>query len=291
MKIFQLLVLLSFTLKAQSQILSAEEQLVSTCVQITTKDKRKKSSGTAFFMNFQDSLGNSITALVTNKHVVENADTAEIKFNLDVKGKPDYGNAIPIRFTNFEDQWIMHPKEEIDLCIMPLSKMLEITASNGINLHIRTIPMEFIPVDSVWNDITILDEVIMIGYPIGLSDTYNNTAIARTGSTATLGKLDYEGKPYFLIDIAAFPGSSGSPVFRRRTVSVTKEIDNGVSIGTSFRYDLLGILFAGPMISNLKGEITMATPTESLAIGRIPLNLGIIIKSTELKAFRDLLFK
>lgn len=70
-----------------------------------------------------------------------------------------------------------------------------------------------------------LEQVVVIGYPVGLYDSYNLTPIARTGHTATPIRVDYEGRPTFLIDAPIFPGSSGSPVFlMKRPASVSSDI-------------------------------------------------------------------
>ena len=57
-----------------------------------------------------------------------------------------------------------------------------------------------------------LEDVLMIGYPDGMSDSKNNLPIVRRGITATDYKIDYEGKKEFLIDASIFKGSSGSPI-------------------------------------------------------------------------------
>ena len=58
-----------------------------------------------------------------------------------------------------------------------------------------------------------IEQVLVIGYPSALWDSFNNMPIARVGSTATHPLAQYQGNRDFLIDVAAFPGSSGSPVF------------------------------------------------------------------------------
>lgn len=58
-----------------------------------------------------------------------------------------------------------------------------------------------------------MESVEFIGYPEGLYDSVNCLPIARRGMMATLGYIDYEGKPEFLIDATVLTGSSGSPVF------------------------------------------------------------------------------
>ena len=57
-----------------------------------------------------------------------------------------------------------------------------------------------------------MEEIVTVGFPDGLWDAVNNKPIFRRGVTATHPKLDYNGKKELLIDAAAVPGTSGSPV-------------------------------------------------------------------------------
>ena len=76
----------------------------------------------------------------------------------------------------------------------------------------------------------------MIGYPIGLIDEYNNKPIVRKGITATTYNIDYNGKKEFLIDIACFPGSSGSPIFIRRDgLGIAKDSQGKQIIGLNLQ--------------------------------------------------------
>ncbi len=54
----------------------------------------------------------------------------------------------------------------------------------------------------------------MVGYPNGLWDKSHDPAdLLVRGITASHPEIDFCGKPELLVDIACFPGSSGSPVF------------------------------------------------------------------------------
>ena len=53
----------------------------------------------------------------------------------------------------------------------------------------------------------------MVGYPIGLYDKINNLPIFRKGYTACHPSIDFNRKGIGLIDMACFPGSSGSPIY------------------------------------------------------------------------------
>ncbi|MBK6364880.1 MAG: trypsin-like peptidase domain-containing protein [Saprospiraceae bacterium] len=267
--------------------MSIEEQLIqTTCLinSINTKDSTT-SFGTGFF--YQDSLLlPSKILLITNKHVVKNNDVGIILFNQIDKSGNIYGNKVDVMIKKFNEQWKMHPNPNIDLCFMDITPLLNYYKSKGCNLFTRTLSNTLIPSDSLWNRLTVLEEVIMIGYPNGLIDNKNNIPIIRTGVTATPPKLDYNGKKEFLVDIAAFPGSSGSPLIIKRTPFGTRSVKNGVSFGIFPEYYFSGILYAGPTyVAETKKldfisieELSEKTKLQT----NIMLNLGNIIKSTEI---------
>ncbi len=76
----------------------------------------------------------------------------------------------------------------------------------------RALPASLVPDGVALDALDAIEELIFVGYPDGRWDSANQTPIVRRGITATPVWLDYDGLPYFLIDGAVFPGSSGSPV-------------------------------------------------------------------------------
>lgn len=58
-------------------------------------------------------------------------------------------------------------------------------------------------------DLSALEELVMVGYPIGLSDTRNNYPIFRKGYTSAHPAVDFNDDGIGLVDMACFPGSSG----------------------------------------------------------------------------------
>lgn len=90
--------------------------------------------------------------------------------------------------------------------------------------------------------------ISVIGYPHGYYDTTNCLPVWKTGSIASEPLIDFEGKPLFLIDVSAFSGMSGSPVF---AISYgTYEMEEGVTNVGGVR-KFLGI-YASNQILNKK---------------------------------------
>ena len=127
----------------------------------------------------------------------------------------------------------------------------------------------------------------MIGYPIGLRDEKHNMPVIRKGITATHPAIDYNGNPEFLIDMACFPGSSGSPVLIYNEGSFST--GDGITIGT--RVHLLGILYGGPQLTTEGKIIVKDIPVrqEAVSINCIPINLGYVIKSQKILEFESIL--
>jgi S1-C subfamily serine protease len=63
--------------------------------------------------------------------------------------------------------------------------------------------------------VSIGDALVIIGYPLGLSDTLFNLPIAREGTVASTFPVPFLGKRFFLVDAKLHPGTSGSPVITR----------------------------------------------------------------------------
>src|SRR5690606_7831749 len=136
---------------------------------------------------------------------------------------------------------------------------------------------------------TALEDVLMIGYPNGIWDSVNNMPIFRKGTTATNPLIDYNGKKEIMIDIAAFPGSRGSPVLIFNEGGY-RDKNGNMYVGAS-RVILLGILYAGPQ-ATATGEIIM-TPNlqRPILLSQIPNNLGLIIKSERIIEMEELFKK
>ena len=245
-----------------------------------------KGSGTGFIMNLcpHEESHTCIPVLITNKHVVENSINTVFEFcRADENGNPI--DTKPICFSFQSKSWINHPDDEVDLCCLPLGDILRLLRFKNDNIFFYPLETNMIPTDDQLSECSAIEDVVMVGYPIGLSDTFNHKPIIRKGITSSHPKKDYKGKKETLVDIACFPGSSGSPVFILNEGSGVNF--NGNAIGSKFYF--LGVLYCGPQL-NARGVLTFANlPTVPFPVISIPVNLGIVIKAQRILEFEDIL--
>jgi hypothetical protein len=128
----------------------------------------------------------------------------------------------------------------------------------------------------------------MVGYPNGLWDAANNYPLIRRGITASHPGVDFDvdGVPVTVIDMACFPGSSGSPIILHNEGYRDKK---GNIMHDRTRTILLGVLFSGPTMQADGKIVVRNIPTvmEPVAQINLMMNLGYIIKSRELGALGD----
>lgn len=256
--------------------ISITEQLVHTTTRIETyyADGRF-SRGTGFFFSFNFEDGKNIVVIATNKHVVKDGVRGRFRVTLTgSNGEPDFSTHIPIELDHFEERWIPHPNDDVDLCILPMGNIFSQTRA-----FFRHINENDIPSLDEFNELVAIEDITMIGYPNGLWDSANNMPIVRKGITATHPKLDYLGKSEFLIDAACFPGSSGSPVFLLNLGSYPMK-NGGIAIGSRLKF--LGVMRGGP-------QHRVAVPDDEPL--SIPNNLGNVIKSSQMMEFKPILKK
>lgn len=265
------------------------EVLIHSTVRIECETESGRAYGSGYFFGFLQQENQNVPCIVTNKHVVAGAKRGTFHLTRqDAHGKPVLGEYIAFSFENFEQQWIGHPDSSIDLAIFLLGPLLNQANSNGEKFHYASLGKSTIAGDDLLSTLPTMEEIIMIGYPIGIWDQKHNLPIIRRGITATHPKLPYNGKPEFLIDAACFPGSSGSPVFLANIGSYV-DVNGALCAGT--RIALLGTLYAGPQHA-ATGEVVVVnvpTDTKSLSVSNIPTNLGLVIHASKLLDFEPVL--
>lgn len=273
--------------------LSISEQLTYATIRIEAINTQEGtiSTGTGYFFHFLENTETNkhVPVIITNKHVIKNAQKGRLIFvTADNNGAPLDQKHHIFNINDFESAWIPHPDENVDLCIMPIASIIELVKKqNNIRLFYIPLNTSLLPTSSQISDFSALEEVIMIGYPNGIWDSLNNKPIIRKGITATHPSRDYCGKKEFLIDMACFPGSSGSPVFLFNEGGY-KDKNGNMHLG-AHRILLLGTLYAGPQ-HTVTGNIEIVPiANKAIATSLIPNNLGYVIKHYRILELEQLL--
>ncbi|WP_138420452.1 S1 family peptidase [Aquibacillus sediminis] len=268
------------------------EVLSLNTIRIETYDSNNNpnGTGTGFYFNFflDDARKHYVPCIVTNKHVVENAKKAKVLVNVFETSKtPNFGEVTlqiyqdskvfrtgqtqTMEIPEFEEHCIFHPDSEVDLCIYPFA------APGNENIVNVALDNDNIPTIEDVGKLNAIEDILMVGYPNGLWDEYNNQPLFRTGSTASHPAYNYNNRNEFVIDCACYPGSSGSPVMLH---NFGKE-DREEFYGSGKKILFLGILYSGPL--------SVAETNVDKVYSKVMMNLGNVIKSSELLAFVDIL--
>lgn len=275
----------------QQKYISPIEHLIHSTVRIECETLTGKGSGSGYFFAFLENDNQQIPCIVTNKHVVAGAKRGIFNLTLQgTDGMPKLGEYVTFAFDNFEQMWIGHPDPSIDIAICLIGPILNRAKEQGQTLHFVPLGKPVIATKELLDSLPTMEEIIMIGYPNGIWDAKHNLPIIRRGITATHPRLSYNGKPEFLIDVACFPGSSGSPVFLANIGSFVSP-DGALCAGS--RIALLGTLYAGPQHTATGDVIIVEVPTDTkaMSISTIPNNLGLVINASKLLDFEPILEK
>lgn len=248
------------------------------------------SLGTAFFFEFPRAAGH-LPVLITNWHVVE--DSVDLQFRLRSRndaGWPDNRRNTDFNLPVSSSSWIRHPDPAVDLAAYVVGREISAMIGQGKPPFFRACNPTSILKASDIDAINAVEEVLMVGYPEGMWDSFNNLPLTRAGITATHPAADYEGQKEFLIDIACFFGSSGSPVFLNPPI-VTVDREGNSAPTDPARPMFLGVLYAG-MTATVEGDVTVKTiPTHKklITLSERFLNLGVVIKAERILEFDRLL--
>jgi len=115
-------------------------------------------------------------------------------------------------------------------------------------------------------------------------DEANNLPLIRRGITSSHPAIDFNRKSDTTIDMACFPGSSGSPVLI--VDSAYSRDKKGNLDFTKLRVILLGVLYAGPRFTE-EGEIIVRdipTGAVPVPVTGMMMHLGYIVKAKEILA-------
>lgn len=268
--------------------LTQESTLTRSTVKITALVSNNLNSvGTGFLYQVCCEQKNIVRFfIITNKHVIAGADhisfvisQANSLTDLDEFFQPINREDKEITLS-LEDKVINHPNIEVDLCAIDVTVELGLIITSGKKIRSNILDSSWIVSEEdkrLYGDV---EPVLVIGYPIGLWDTFNNLPISRTGTTATGPLSLYNGKTNFLIDVPIFGGASGSPVFLYETP--TYRSSEGRSLGS--KISLIGVVW-GTIEQNVRGELVpenVPTNIQGIPIIKSSLNLGLALHISNL---------
>ena len=272
--------------------LSPSSQMMFNVLHITMLNNDHKEIGTAtgFLFGFcKKDDGSNLLCLVSNRHVLGACPHIRISVTCAGKdGSPDIGNLIQIETST---RYVLcHPNPEIDLAIIPMANVWDAICDAGKKMYYVMSSVDDIPTEKEWNEFNAMEHVVMPGFPKGLRDEVNNQPIIRSGVTATHPALDFRGTPKFLVDLPCYEGCSGSPVFLYNEGLRLNRNGSDYTFNAGDEIKLLGIQHAIPAQYSIGKLATVpAAGTKDVPVTQLYLNLGFIIKSTELLAFEEIL--
>lgn len=192
-----------------------EISLITTPIKLLN-NKNLVSQGTGFYVaHYYDD--KPVIFLVTNFHVLTGSAPVEKKphignnivFNLHIsKENPEKVKEfnLPIYTKTGEPVWLVNENnKEADLAIIPMPGhfMKEADLINCINEKWSKNKLK----------VRAATPTTVVGYPYDYYDKTNSLPIWKTGNIASEPEIDFEGKKLIILDISAFPGMSGAPVF------------------------------------------------------------------------------
>ncbi|MCP8687772.1 trypsin-like peptidase domain-containing protein [Marinobacterium sedimentorum] len=285
-------------MKTQKQ-LPPENALVRSTVRLLTGEQAAPPTGvgTGFFYKVTNPSTNVVKIfIVTNKHVVRGAEVVhfvlpyakslnEEESSWQPKGRVDSPIVLPL-----SGNVISHPSEEIDLCAIDITKFVGVVLNSGHQLRCMIIDSTWLPKEEDIELVRDIEQVLVIGYPTGLWDDHNNMPIARVGTSATHPLALYKNQANFLIDVSAFPGSSGSPVFTYEA-PLFRTSSGGSTPGTKIQF--IGVVW-GVIEHDVKGEMKQIEIPSSLSpavpVIKSSLNLAIALHGKKIRDLDSLIF-
>jgi len=222
--------------------------------------------GTGFLVQVPCANEKLALALVSNRHVLRDGQgSITIRFHsaTESKGVFDLGRTLVLHGEEFGTHYVGHTAPDVDLAAVVVNAVGRVAKG-------KTLAEEHIATDTDLRQVSCADTVWFVGYPEGWRDELHNLPLVRSGTVASLPRLNFDGRAEFVIDAQVFPGSSGSPVFARignqaRLVGVVAEtaqraapVEGPPTILGAFSVQEvmgLGIVIRATQIPRLLGEI------------------------------------
>ena len=254
---------------------SPSNQLVFNTVRIVCKQASGNTiTGTGFLTSVEKN-NSTLPFIITCKHCLEDAIEVSLScVTANAKQEPDLGN-VQVWKLDTSLLRLAQPHDTYDVAAIPFGPILNEATSAGRPVFHRQLKLENFIKDSEKEELTAFEQIVFVGYPLGLYDSKNALPLLRVGYTASPIWSDFEQQPRFLIDAEVFSGSSGSPVFILNEGTYTSR--QGIVLGTRF-------YFIGMILQSLDYD-QGAKGKQHIGLGSV-LNANIIREYLESTADR-----
>ena len=172
----------------------------------------QRTVGTGFLIDAPTPDGRPRTILVTAAHVLQKMPNVDARIGYRFQGI-DGGwrydpQLLPIRLSG-SPKWTKHPTR--DIAAMEIKAPAEFAQA--------AIPLAWLAGDETFNQVGLTpgDEMMALGFPLGLSANQAGFPILRAGRVASYPLAPSAEFPTFLLDFSVFPGNSGGPIYVNRS--------------------------------------------------------------------------
>ena len=267
-----------------SRPLSAIEKVLYNATRIEAfRDDKHIASGTGFYWRVNAD-GFEVEYMITNKHVVAGADMVKIAFNIaNTQNSGPSGTYMTATIPLHGEGLFPHPQDDVDLYAFSLVGLEMFWQQTGRRPFYFTFSRDLVPTPHEWQTLDALQDILMVGCPNGLFDKANILPIMRRGTTASHPAFHYNGRAEFMVDMACFPGSSGSPVY---SYAVDGSKVGVQGFGPHVTLKLLGVLYAGPTL-DVSGNVVVST-SPKFNISTM-MHLGYVIKGSRVLELDDII--
>lgn len=262
---------------------SVIDHAVYTTVRIEVQNAdNSRTVGTGFFFSYGDSEQEGPVLLFTNKHLVSRSIRGSVTLRTGSWDNPN-AESFQIDLDSFRERWIGHTSGDIDLCALPLTDLQEESEEKGLSPWFAHFGAEQLPTADDFSKMYAAEDILMIGYPIGLWDKFNNFPFVRRGITATPPAVDFQCLPFGFVDTACVPGSSGSPILIVREPGPS-DLRSSRGFLTGAVLILLGI-HDRKVLWTENGKVEYRTQSREPA--EVPAHLGRYIKAREIEQMKQ----
>lgn len=264
------------------------EELFFSVARIECETPNGVQCGTGFFFAFLLENGKRSPCLVTSRHIVQGARSVRVLL-------PRRAEEPPLEFSiqDLDSRCHPHPDPSVDLVLFFVGINLQALKSEGHELGITYLSRSAILPREQRAQLSALEDVAVLGFPLGLTDPGQVQPVFRLGITATHAGQAYDGASQFLVDAPCHAGLGGAPVFLRMPAQAG---EGGTLVQRSPGVALLGVLVSRRQ-AGLHGEAGSEPIVGRLPGGRAvpaaqhagaPLPLGMVLSTDRILDFEPL---